>query len=121
MTLGECLNLIRRVYLNGSRDAMTQVGINVVREIKLHHFPHTPYPREGWIMYTKENRPFLYHSGVKIAVDLKPAQRPVQKQKFALAKGLGSSQLKNSGEELSLSYAQKVLQRKREKYLSLDH
>ncbi len=67
MTLGQCLEEIKKIYLNGDVEAMTKLGIGLIHELKNRYFP-SPYPKSGWLVYCLEEFPCLIHKNMKIVV-----------------------------------------------------
>lgn len=70
MTLGQCLEEIKRLYLNGSNELMTSIGFKVVREIKHNYFKGQEYPRKGWLLSLEPSGPYLVHKQARVCVPL---------------------------------------------------
>lgn len=69
MTLGQCLEEIRKVFLGGSSELMSKVGMGLVREIKLNHYPDGDFPRKGWFLLMEQGSPVRVSNG-QVSVDL---------------------------------------------------
>ncbi len=69
MTLGECLEEIRKVYLGGSLPKMNKVGLHLVHKLRHHYFSQGTYPRHGWLLSLEDDRPCLRNRHFKIVVD----------------------------------------------------
>ncbi|MBP9673534.1 MAG: hypothetical protein KBD63_00405 [Bacteriovoracaceae bacterium] len=76
MTIGDCLEEIRKIYLNGCSKRMTRVGINLIRELKYSLFLGSEYPKKGWLLSMDVKAPVLIHKQVKIIVNLNPEVMP---------------------------------------------
>ena len=117
MTLAECLNEIKNVYLHGSREAITKIGMGLLKEIKLKYFPDEPYPKDGWLlMIDPDGPPTIVHpEGVRMKVNLRP--RTMEFLDSQITKPKESELDKNTVKMLRMSYADKVMQMRKEKYL----
>ncbi|MBT3982944.1 MAG: hypothetical protein HOE90_16415 [Bacteriovoracaceae bacterium] len=106
MTLGQCLEEIRHVYLGGNLEKMTKVGMFLIRDIKKNHYPAGDFPRHGWLVRICDTGPSVSNGDVSIGVDLSPKNkhRPIVNKPAPEAKAFDSN------------YYQKVLQLRKEAY-----
>ena len=69
MTLGQCLEEIRKSFLGGSTELMSKVGMGLIREIKVSHFPNGDFPRHGWFLLLEPVGPVRVSNG-QVSVNL---------------------------------------------------
>lgn len=68
MTLAQCLEEIKNIYLDGNVEAVTNLGIGLIHELREKFYPECNYPQNGWLLYCMENAPCLCHKKLKIIV-----------------------------------------------------
>jgi len=116
MTIGECLDQIRKIYFEGDVDKVTPYGPYILKKLKKEFYPHKSYPRDGWLLNFSEKGPELSNKdGVRIFLDLSqplPTSGPKKRPKKAItdAKDYGFT-----------SYAERIRKLRRDSHRLKNH
>ena len=71
MTIGDCLEEIKECYLDGNVDVMANLGMEVIKMVKMLYIHRGNYPREGWLLcHTQNSNPVIFNREISLTVPL---------------------------------------------------
>lgn len=79
MTLGQCLDEIRKIFLNGDVEAMAKLGVVLLKKLKHEYYLTSTYPRSGWFIFINEGVPYLANSEVQVEIEFSRAKESAKK------------------------------------------
>ncbi len=69
MTLGQCLDEIRKLYLNGEIQAMGTLGMRIIHALKTDFFLDEELPRSGWFLFfSQDGELYIVNKAVRVRV-----------------------------------------------------
>ncbi|MFN8370196.1 MAG: hypothetical protein U0T83_06180 [Bacteriovoracaceae bacterium] len=69
MTLGQCLDEIRKLYLNGEISAMGTLGMRIIQTLKTDFFLDEELPRNGWFLFfSQDGQLYIVNKNVRLRV-----------------------------------------------------